>query len=266
MLQTNKFIFSYHGTFNLGDAIQTYALARLLPQPLVCMYRHRMHPIKGDEVIVANGFLCDIPHQSVNTLFAGVYIGGNHSENLAWIRQSRFPVGARDPFTQEYLKKNNIESSMVGCATLTLPRYDGPRKGVLHIDDGRNCPMTHEFPALNWACQWQMAIGSIEMMKRASLVVTKRLHVALPCLAMGTPVYIEGGTEDEVMSPQRFSLLHHLGFKFNEPVTMDVSGIASGYINFLSSNLGVKVEPDDFPEFVSPRGIIAHGHIPLEKK
>jgi hypothetical protein len=220
-----------------------------------------MHPIKNDELIIANGFLCDSPYQTCNTVFAGVYVGGNNAEHLSWIKQSRFAVGARDPFTQDYLKTNGIVSEMIGCATLTLPRYTGPRSGVLHIDDGRVCPMTHEFPALNWASQWQMAIGSLEMMKRASLVVTKRLHVILPCLAMGTPVYVERNVETEVMSSERFSLLHHMGFKFNEAVEMDVSPMATKYMTFLSGTLGHSIEVTDFPEFVSPRALIAHGSV-----
>lgn len=259
MKNTNKFIFSYHSTHNLGDAVQTFALARLLPQPLAAMYRHKMHHIQENEVFVANGFLYDVPVIIPQTLFAGVFVGNNHNENLDWIKKSIFPIGARDPFTQKYLKENGVESEMIGCATLTLPRYEGPRSGILLIDDGRNCPMTHNCSIMSWPIQWQMAIGSLEMIKKAALVVTKRLHVILPCLAMGTPVYTPDSIIGEVLSPERLTLLDHLGYRFNEVMEIDVSELAASYVKFLEENLKTKINPIEFPEFVSPRSIIPTG-------
>jgi hypothetical protein len=259
MTNTNKFVFAYHGTYNLGDAIQTYALTRLLPQPIACMYRHKMHQIKRDEMVVANGYLCDEPYQNEKTLFAGIYVGGSHDSYLKWIKKSPFKVGARDPFTVKYLKDRGITSEMVGCATTTLPRYVGARSGILSIDDGRNCPVTQDCSTVNWCSQWQMAIGSLEMMKRAALVVTKRLHVALPCLAMGTPVYIDSSVESEVLAPKRFSLLLEMGFKFNEAMSIDISPFAQKYVEFLSEGIGEAVVPREFPEMPCPLSIIPSG-------
>ncbi len=131
---------------NLGDMIQTLALTRLLP-PALGVFRHRLGEHPPGCLVVLNGFLHRDrpPLGGERFLFAGV--SGPHwrrGQYLRWMRSSAFPIGARDPATRTGLAEAGLRSELVGCATLTFPRYDGPRHGVYSVDcDGPGTRLTH---------------------------------------------------------------------------------------------------------------------------
>lgn len=258
MMQTaTRYVHCYHNTCNLGDTFQTYALARLMPAPVSGMYRHKMHPVEENELFVVNGYLHDLPVPIPETLFAGIFIGANINAHVSWIKRSKLPIGSRDPGSSALLKTHGVDSQMIGCSTLTLPKYSGPRTGVLHIDDGHNCPMTQDNGFVIWPQAWTQTVGMLELIKTSALVVTQRLHVILPCLALGTPVYVSEQLKNQVMQPQRFSLLDYLGFKYDEPVQMDVSELANTYRKFLSEGLQQKLQ--ELPDW-------QHPHMPVPKE
>jgi hypothetical protein len=93
----------------------------------------------------------------------------------------------------------------------------------------------------------------LELLKSAELVYTNRLHVALPCLAFGTPVIV---TEvDRIGAPQqeRFTVLDEIGFQYGAACTMDVSRYADEYANFVAGalNMNVRVSDPVYPEPVN---------------
>ena len=128
-------VLSYRNGGNLGDTIQTLALSRLLPGMLEGVYRDAADFLLPGPPFVVNGYLCENTPHSPDCIFAGIYVGGRRTEQLEWIRQSRYSIGARDPATVQVLRTVGIESEMIGCATLTLPRYTGARHGCVRIDD-----------------------------------------------------------------------------------------------------------------------------------
>jgi hypothetical protein len=144
-----------HRTRNIGDMIQTIALTRLLP-PSAAVFRHDLSRAPADRVFVVNGFLeRDRPQRlGPDCLFAGVsgpYM--RHAMYLDWLRRSPCPVGARDPATAARLSRAGISAELVGCATLTLPGYDGPRREILSVDfDGPGTRLTHAAPHRGAAC------------------------------------------------------------------------------------------------------------------
>jgi GR25 family glycosyltransferase involved in LPS biosynthesis len=128
------------------------------------------------------------------------------------------PVGARDTNTLSKLRAWGIDSHFSGCLTTTFPRYDGPRgrrvffvdywpesdpapKRVNHPQLTRALPewvreqavcVGHTWPQLarmHPADRLGLAASLLERYRRAHLIVTTRLHCALPAMAMGTPVY-----------------------------------------------------------------------------
>src|SRR5438309_719078 len=122
-------VFTYRGTGNLGDAIQTVALSRLLPGELAGLDRGSGVASVRNAVWVLNGWLGNnqVPAAPCACLFAGIFLA--HEHNLPWLRASAFPVGARDPGTAQTLATHGIRNETIGCASLTFERYRGPRLG-----------------------------------------------------------------------------------------------------------------------------------------
>lgn len=247
-------LLTYWNTGNLGDALQTIALSRLLPPSLGiprCRLTEQLH---ADKLFVVNGWHRwprEIPASDSNCLFAGIHCA---DAQVAWVRQSRFPAGARDPFTHEVFQRAGIPSVMLGCATLTFANHTGPRDGALSVDfpGGTGTQLTHglrrEVP---FTAQWQLGLTAIARYQRAAEVHTSRLHVALPCLAMGTPVALHPAR----FQRERYSLFEHLGLEFGKLQQLDVSPMRDAFIAFLRQHLGevtdgepqLPVEPSDWP-------------------
>ncbi len=242
---------------NIGDAIQTVAIARLVGGPLAGIWRDAPMPSDHAGVpFVVNGWLGKgSPIPDGNCLFAGVHLGYREPAYVDWIRQSRYPVGARDEYTRGLLASNRVASELVGCATLALPRYRGPRRGRLSIDV-EPVPGTEFATSLiskmSWADQWALALHRLDELRRAEIVYTRRLHVVLPCLGFGTPVVFPLSAFEDLFDKSRLGLLHTIGFTYGEPVEMDVTGLAERFTRFLSGALGRPIEPVDEPVMPVP--------------
>jgi hypothetical protein len=255
-------VFRYRETQNLGDAIQTVALSRLLPGILRGIDRRDG---KGPSCtwLVANGWLGDNQLPPVGTsgscIFAGVFLAQEH--NLEWLQRSPFPIGARDPDTYVRVIQAGLVAEMIGCASLTLPLYRGRRTGIYIVDSrvsdsiSRTGEMiTHHISRkMSWRDQWTRALYVLDLYRRASLVYTSRLHVALPCIAFGTPVIFSCPDPDRINDPlvyKRVSLLRSLGVSDGVVAEMNVEGIANRYRAFLERHLGIKIE-EHLPQFPS---------------
>ena len=254
-------VYKYFGTGNLGDAIQTIAMSRLLPGPLGGVDRGTSVGASADTLWILNGWLGSnvLPSIAVKPLFAGIYVAQQH--NIAWLRASPFSIGARDPSTQELLSRHGMKSEVIGCATMTFNRYRGPRFGSYAVDVPESCgnsraalSVTHEISwEMQWPDQWKLAIHMLELYRRANIVFTSRLHVALPCLAFGTPVYLCDplhGQPWDAAAGERFSLARLLGMEFGRVNEICINDMARKYMAFLERNLGisVKVGPPRFVE------------------
>lgn len=246
-------VLAYRNGCNLGDTIQTLALTRLLPGPLEGVYRDDADYLTPGPTFVVNGYLCEGTPRLPDCLFAGVYIGGRRSEQIEWIRQSRYPVGARDPTTVQELKKAGIESEMIGCVTLTQPKHTGQRSGCVRIDDlSADCELTQTHDNLPWHSQCACARQRLDLLRTAELVVTTRLHVVLPCLAFGTPVMFPAAARNKIFQCDRLSLLDVLGFEYDKPNVIDVSEHARRYMAFLERNLKIPLTLSHHPEVPDP--------------
>ena len=146
------------------------------------------------------------------------------------------PVGARDPLTQQFLQSHDIDSYFSGCLTLTLKGDENVEKEdyIVLVDvsddvvsyvksktDKKIYVVSQSLPAdLNkrkltkkyhfledriYSSREKFFYGEclLNLYQRASCVITKRLHVALPCLAFETPVLII--TDDIINGKIRFS-------------------------------------------------------------
>lgn len=239
----------YRKTWNIGDAIQTIALERLLPS-VSYVWRDLDTPAE-DIPFVVNGWLGNNqpPVANANCLFAGVYVHSNEN-NYRWINNSRFAeIGARDPATVMWCADRKIRASLIGCATLTFAPYTGPRSGTYAVDakGAEGTAICHDIGDMEWDAQLNLARDLLQRYRCAELVITSRLHVALPCLAFGTPVIIQdpmrwGNRERN----RRFSILDAVGVRYDTPHRQDVSAWRERYFTFLERHLGIRIAPKPF--------------------
>lgn len=118
------------------------------------------------------------------------------------------PIGCRDLYTMEGLRKNNIFAYLNGCLTITFPKkrngYDGKTK-IICIDlpeqliklipesMKKDCIFTsHVYFSDN--CENGTEEKAKEVynfyIKEARMIITTRMHGALPCIAFGIPVIL----------------------------------------------------------------------------
>lgn len=228
----------FSGTGNLGDMVQAVALSRLLG-PTDAFFRDQPHLTPPEPRLgVAAGFLLGPFYQPAERLLlAGVWYPAYHEPHIPWISRSSHPVGARDPDTYGHLRKRGIRTEMVGCVTLTMPEYTGPRSGTISVDtDGPGERLTHDVPkTLGFVDEWKLAVERLSKYRTASVVHTSRIHVALPCVAFGTPVRYVGPRDG------RTSIVEEVGLRWGKISAPDPSGLREIYLSFLERNLGRSV-------------------------
>ena len=126
------------------------------------------------------------------------------------------PIGCRDLFTAESLREHGFETYFSGCISLTISNipdspppalYNGDQEYICLVDipekvtqrikdqlSGTGLQVlehTHsiEFTSeISWAQREKMVEDRLALYKNAKCVISNRLHVTLPCLAMETPV------------------------------------------------------------------------------
>ena len=160
---------------------------------------------------------CFPPSSAIEPVFVGFHITDLFEarewlltgECLEYLR-SHEPIGCRDEGTREMLERAGIRAFVTHCLTLTFPhRGRPPVGGKVCIVDGDGLPIprrlrkgavhqTHSCsPDLGEDAKMAMARQLLTFYRdQARLVITRRLHCALPCLAMGIPVVFFGNPDD----------------------------------------------------------------------
>ena len=225
-----------YSTTNLGDEIQSIAARQFLPSVDLLVERDRPNVLpagaEGPYKIVFNGWHTHAPENwppspRLNPLLVSVHITGEMpSENSSRLRpadtllqghnleflKSREPVGARDLWTKDLLQNAGVDAYFSGCMTLTLgtgakrPRRDyvcavgftGPVGRTLRAGAGRHwIAVSHEDRVTkSFGDRMAKAAGLLSLYAHAKCVVTTKLHCALPCLALGTPVLLVTSARD----------------------------------------------------------------------
>ena len=240
-------LLSYSDTNNLGDEIQSLAVERFLKDPPTLIDRDSLSTyIPSDLIkrkIVLNGWFSGAPEnwppsEFLDPLIVAMHISWSaayHSglragdvmlaEPFAQYLRHYGPVGARDLSTVRFLRRANIECYFSGCATLTLPRSTEERdEQLLVLNDlppavassieARTRKQVIEtshtgFPNSDPERRFQRARELLALYRRAGCVVTTRLHCALPCMAMGTPVLMIDTATDQYRFEGLSELVHH---------------------------------------------------------
>lgn len=221
-------VFSFT-TPNLGDEMQSYAVLGHLDRVTQFLDRDRLGYYRGpDTHVVMNSYfflgnglgwrwprfdlLARPPQRTVHPLWHGFHASRPEVCRGRWREYLREqpPIGCRDTHSVERLEENGISAYFSGCLTLFLgqvfPRKNENRHGVYLVDltdeaeqlipteIRQRATRLTTFPptdALGDALgRWGILAELIEKLANAELVVTRRLHVALPCVGFGTPLVV----------------------------------------------------------------------------
>lgn len=185
------------------------------------------------------------PSDAISPLFVSMHVsefnkaGVMTRPELKEYYQKFGPIGCRDKKTARLFQKNGHEAYFSGCCTLTLqnPFSEADRTDEIlmvdpfyHFEDEaystfleqRLVPasehhrvhrVTHLLAPDHPYSEEEKIAKANELLDRyakASLVITSRIHAALPCLAMGTPVLFIKNGYDRAYGMERFEGLMEL--------------------------------------------------------
>lgn len=229
-------------TNNLGDEIQSLAAAQFLPRIDRMLQRENLRSDPGGVTkLLLNGWFMHRPgrwppNEKILPLITSFHISQHRSHrwqllpaarillapwNVGYLRKHG-PIGARDPATLALLRRHDVESYYSGCLTLTFPARDEAEVGSRIVA----CDLDHELlatlakntrePPLVTTHADTVMIDGIDRLRQASrllrtyatakAVLTTRLHCALPCLAMGTPVLFIASDDERQRDRQQPAL------------------------------------------------------------
>lgn len=234
--------FEYHYSGNLGDQIQSLAAEQFLPRVDRKINRDAMRTLSLPEphLVIMNAWFshfperCFPPADSVLPVFFGLHIGhlpkplvSKHFLSgpvLDYFRRYA-PIGCRDRLSRDLLRAQGIEAFYSKCLSLSFPRREqAPTNGLTLLVDVDYIPQERFGEATTRVThaagdyyddplKAAMARRLLALYRyHAGLVVTSRLHCALPCIAMGIPVVFFGDSED-----YRLSILSDLGLPIHSP-------------------------------------------------
>ncbi len=256
----------YKQTDNLGDDILSFAAKQFLPHIDYLIDREALDtflPDQAEEVLVIlNGWFLHRsfafpPSPYILPLFVGIHFSTDHIAfgDYSWLDGfvsdylSQFqPIGCRDTNTLNAMQERNIESFFSGCLTMTLkPFSDIAKKDYIVLTDVDEdiynyiqnlCPQseiirrTHTLQRPEQGASWSLRQKRVEeyltLYQGARLIITTRLHCALPAVALGTPVILTGTFDDDFSD----RIADYAGFC----KTFDKEGIISGHADDLIVN------------------------------
>jgi hypothetical protein len=237
-------LLSHEGTNNLGDEIQSLAAAQFLPRIDQLVRREDLSGDPGGDgptKLLLNGWFMHRsrrwpPNKKILPLITSFHVSQHRSQrwqmwspaqvllapwNIGYLR-NHGPIGARDRATLALLRRHEVESYYSGCLTLTFLARDEAEVGerIVACDlDGellgtvakkiRKPPIvtTHaDTTTIHEIDRFRKAIRLLRTYATAKSVITTRLHCALPCLAIGTPVLFIASDDEQHRDRQQPAL------------------------------------------------------------
>ena len=211
---------------NIGDYIQSLASLQFLPKNCkpYLIDRDKVQFYAGTKVkLIMAGWHCLLNgthyiSSQIDPIFTSYHFNDLNNLPSIYIENIKkfAPIGCRDYKTRDAFIKYGIKSYFSGCLTLTLdidygidekdrtneiifvdykfgeyPRADNFIRSLKAYDFSNISYTDHHFKLkLTYMERFQLAKKLLDKYARAKLVITKRLHGALPCLAFNTPVIL----------------------------------------------------------------------------
>lgn len=216
--------FRYDTSVNLGDQVQSFAAEQHLPRVDLQINRDSLDKVSPDDPVsvIMNGWFSDKPENwppsaGVNPLFFGFHMTWYNDakdrflepDSVAYLKTQE-PIGCRDSQTRDWLIEKGVDAFYSKCLTLTFPKRERtPENGKVFLVDVEYHPIAKHLrrrglkvsqmttPVFSDATKRQMMRELLTTYRdEASLVITSKLHCAMPCLAMGIPVVFIGRPDD----------------------------------------------------------------------
>ena len=208
---------------NIGDYIQSLAALQFLPKNCIPIFidRDDIENYNGPKVTIimnawyriskGNRFISS----NLSPIYTSIHISNLHGIDSTVINNLKKyqPIGCRDIFTLKELKKRGINAYFSGCLTTTMDidysinesertndiifidynfgynfKIDNYIKSLKSYDFSNVIHTNHMFRKnLSEFEKFKLAKSLIDKYARAKLIITTRIHGALPCLALNTP-------------------------------------------------------------------------------
>lgn len=211
-------------TDNIGDDIQTYAQAQFLPQIDYYIDRETLKVFHSEAhepvACIMNAWYMNQPlmawppSQDIIPLLTSVHfdsrLDGYWAKNqfARSYLEKHAPIGCRDTTTLQKLQSMRIPSYYSGCMTLTLKGWEDIERQdyicLVNVSESvekyfasLNVPyriisqQNESLVDISIQERLKAAESLLRLYQSAKCVVTSRLHCALPCLALKTPVLVE---------------------------------------------------------------------------
>lgn len=233
-------------TENIGDDIQAYAAMQFLPHVDYYIDREHLDTFVSENLetvkMIMNGWFIKNkwnwpPAPVIDPLLISMHF---QREDLLGINEiflqevggkyfsDHAIVGCRDTETQNFLQENKIDTYFSGCLTLTLQdkfdrKVDKPYCCITNCGDeivnyvkekrpDLDIKIISQEPAVDKSASWDKRFHEVEILlqtyQNAEFVVTTRLHCAMPCLALKTPVLFLN--DETIIENDRFAGLSDL--------------------------------------------------------
>lgn len=214
-------------------------------EPQILINHDALAAYNGDETFLVmqgwygichNTFSADWS-EKIKPIFLGFHLNESFNardvfkgKNIQNKMQDFEPIGCRDRNTADFLKSLGLNAYFSGCMTLTYAaRTTEPQNGKIFIVDvsdevldiipdsikqEADYSITHMYKFKNYPISEEEALDfenrARELLARyrneAKLVITSRIHCAMPCIAMGIPIVFINNNFDDV----RFDVLRGL--------------------------------------------------------
>ena len=233
---------------NIGDYIQSLAALQYLPKNCIPLFFDRdkieEYKISNSIYIIMNGWnKIKKGNRKISDNFVPIYISYhinniNKLDNITINNLKKYqPIGCRDIYTKNELKKKGIDSYFSSCLTTTLdidysakenertneiifidfkfgnfPEADRYIKSLKNYNFNNLTYIQHMYKLKKYSHfeRFKYAKTLLDKYARAKLVISTRIHGALPCLALKTPVIFVNKHYD-IRYPGLYELLNTVG-------------------------------------------------------
>lgn len=211
-----------NGRLNLGDDIQLLAIENLYNymkvdyRDVIRIEFSDLYTWEGEELVVPISFPIISYNNEMNiTCFSqkiypvflalSILSESLGERDIEYLKRFS-PIGGRDNHTFNIMNKYGIPAYLFGCMTMTFPKVwnDDNNKDMVFCVDISDKLLESIPDNIHRKCVYLSNAYDIEeiegrpedkarevyelLIKKASLVITARMHVAIPCIAAGIPV------------------------------------------------------------------------------